>query len=142
MNVIVGGKMYGSLTSEEEIEARMLFRGAKNPLMQIEIICDLYQVDLNTVCKALKLECDPELLKKNLRATHYDENPTVYAKIVLNWGTIRQFALQTGLCEQSVRKALRRRNMADSKIGKRILEELQNQEDTTHAKSAGLQSLR
>ena len=42
MNVIVGGKMYGSLTHEEEIEARMLFRQARNPLMQIEIICDLY----------------------------------------------------------------------------------------------------
>ena len=42
MSTNVGDKMYGALTSEEEIEARMLFRGAKNPLMQIEIICDLY----------------------------------------------------------------------------------------------------
>lgn len=125
MNVIVGGKMYGSLTHEEEIEARRLFRQARNPLMQIEIICDLYQVDLNTVCDALNLKCNKDDLKKSLRATRYDANQSEYSKIILNWGTIKQFSVATGIRETSVRKALQRRNMADSKIGKRILEELQ-----------------
>lgn len=125
MNIIAGDRMYGLLTPKEKIEVRTLFREAKNPLMQIEIICDLYQVDLDVVCNALRISCDPSELKKSLRAIRYSENPSEYTKIITNWGSVRQFALDTGIREPSVRKALKRKNMSDSKVGKRILEELQ-----------------
>lgn len=116
--------MYGILTPDEKKEVRDLYRGAKNPFVQIEIICDLYQVDLQTVCKVLDVDYNADFLNRNMRYIRKAENPVEYAAIVFNWGSIQNFAAAIGLSERSVRDALKKKNIAGSKTGQIILETL------------------
>lgn len=122
-------KMNGMLTRQEKIECRMLYRDALNKRKQVTILCQLYDVDRETMCKALGIDFKPRPKKIHPNVQNAIDNSyhsKEYAKIVYNFGSLQNFANKLGVQKSTLQKMLSSpRKLSSFPTGRRMLAELE-----------------